>query len=142
MGRFTQLKVLHLEDLQGKIIQHLYKLVMIRIQCRSENRNHSKSNKQFFKQFFLMNLHLAVCPNHKVAGDPNYKKINSSIYEHKNIDKHVERSDQQMGAVHPVLSSMGFNFMKVCTIILILIMTLALKVLVLFTIRMPRCVCT
>ena len=39
-----------------------------------------------------------------------------------------------MGAVHPVLSGVDFKFMKVSTIILVIIMTLALKVLVLFTI--------
>ena len=57
-------------------------------------------------------------------------------------NKHVKCSDsdadQQKGAVHPVLSGMELKFMKVCTSILFIIMTLALKVLVLSTIMYEK----
>ena len=52
------------------------------------------------------------------------------------VYKHVEYSDQHMGAVHSSLCNKDFKFMKICTIILITMMTLALKVLAMFTLSM------
>ena len=45
--------------------------------------------------------------------------------------RHAGYSDQLMGAGHPGLSNIDFKFIKVCTIIIIIIMILAIKVLVL-----------
>ena len=82
---------------------------------------------------------LAVQPNPEKSGSPNpptNKKIILSSFEYDLLNKHVKCSDLQMGAVHSILSGMDSKFIKVCTTILFIIMTLALKVLVLFTISM------
>ena len=52
------------------------------------------------------------------------------------MDKSVEYFDQQLGEVHPRLCNKDVKFMKICTIILICMMTLALKVLAMFTFNM------
>ena len=66
-------------------------------------------------------------PNFEKPGDPNNKKIYLSNLEYKLLDKHVEYSDQHTGAVHPGLGIIDFKLMKVCTIIIIITMTLAHK---------------
>ena len=53
-------------------------------------------------------------------------KIYPSNFEYNLSNKHVEYSDKHMGAVHPGLSNMDFQLMKICTIILIGIMKLDL----------------
>ena len=52
------------------------------------------------------------------------------------MNKHVEHLDQQMGAGHSVLGNKDVKIMKNFTIILIGCMTLALKVLAMFTLSM------
>ena len=76
-------------------------------------------------------------PNPEVVGIPSTNKnIFLSRMEHKTLNKPVEYSNQHMGAVHPSLCYKDFNVMKICTIILISMMTLALKVLDMFTLSM------
>ena len=84
---------------------------------------------------------LAVQPNPEKSGSPNpptNKKYFLSSFKYDLLNKHVKCSDQQMGAVHPVLSGAhpylsgahpyfsgthpylsggDFKIMKVCTII-------------------------
>ena len=60
-------------------------------------------------------------------------KLLLSNFEYKILTKHVECYDQQLGAVHPRLSDIDVKCIKICTIILIDMMTLALKVLAMFT---------
>ena len=84
-------------------------------------QNNCKVN--FSANKFSNERHLAGWPNHEIGvpGGPNpptNKKIILSSLEYDLLNKHDKCSDQQMGAVHPVLSGMDFKFMKVCTIIL------------------------
>ena len=57
-------------------------------------------------------------------------------FEYNLLNKHVEYSDQHMGAGHSILSNKDVKIIKICTIIFIGIMTLALKVLAMFTLSM------
>ena len=78
-------------------------------------------------------------PNFEKPGSPSSptnKKIIFSSFKYELLNKHVKCYDQQMGGALPVLSCMDVKFMKVCSIILFFVMTLALKVLVLLTISM------
>ena len=71
-----------------------------------------------------------------LAVQPNHEKIFLSRFEHNLWNKHVEHLehlDQQMGAGHSLLGNKDVKIMKKCTIILIGCMTLALKVLAMFT---------
>ena len=71
-------------------------------------------------------LHLAVFPNSE-----------SNCFEYNLLKKRVEHFDHQMGAGHSLLGNKDVKIMKNCTIILIgCMMTLALKVLAMFTLSM------
>ena len=63
------------------------------------------------------------------AAGKSYSEVPGRCYN-------VKCSDQQRGAVHPVLRSMDVKFVKVCSIILFIVMTLAFKVSVMLTINM------
>ena len=52
------------------------------------------------------------------------------------VDKYAEYSDQHMGAGHSFLSNKDVKFMKICTIILVGTMTIAVKALAMFTLSM------
>ena len=67
-----------------------------------------------------------------MPGCPNL----TNNFRYKILNKHVEYSDQHMDAVHPGLSNIDSKVMKVCTIIIIIIRTLALMLLVSFTLSM------
>ena len=67
---------------------------------------------------------------------PTNKKIILNNFEYILLSKHVEYSDQHMGAEHPRLCSRDVKFMKVWTIILVGMMILALKALAWFTLSM------
>ena len=98
-------------------------------ETRYINSDFNLGSSSFFNKLAITNIsqshfniailkNLAVQPNHEKPGGPNpptNKKIILSSFEYDLLNKHV---DQQMGAVHPVLSGMDFKFMKVCTIIL------------------------
>ena len=62
----------------------------------------------------------------------NYPKYN--YIEYKNLDKHIVYSDQALGAVHPHLYKKDVKFIKVGTIILIRMRTLACKIIAMLTI--------
>ena len=83
-------------------------------------------------------MNLPMLPNSEMSGEP--KPANTKIYlsnfEYILLDKHVEYYDQHMGAGQSILGNKDFNFMKMCTIILIRAMNLALKVLTMFTLSM------
>ena len=54
-------------------------------------------------------------------GKVDYKNANfeeSGNFEYNLLDKHVEYSDQHMGAAHPSLSNIDVKLMKVCNIIM------------------------
>ena len=74
--------------------------------------NQLKRTVVFFK------LNLPLIPNPGKSGEPGEPnpaniKIYLGNFEYILLNIHVECSDQQMGAVHPVLSSMDFKLMKV-----------------------------
>ena len=73
-----------------------------------------------------------------LAVQPNHEKILLSSFEYNLLKKHVEHFDQQMsmGAGHSLLGNKDVKIMKNCTIILIGCMTLALKVLAMFTLSL------
>ena len=103
---------------------------------------------------------LAVQPNSEKPGRPNSptnKKIFLSSFKYDLLNKHAKRSDQQMGGAlpvlsgaqlhlkgalpylsgaHPYLSGADFKIMKVCSIILFIVMTLALNALLILTASM------
>ena len=64
------------------------------------------------------------------GAQPHLQKIQLSNIEYKSnieiLDKRIECSDQHLGAVHPLLSKKDVKFIKIGTIILISMMTLAL----------------
>ena len=82
----------------------------------SSNNNNLFQTTNYFLQtnyFFLVDClfvcleNLAVQPNSEKPGSPNSptnKKIFLSSFKYDLLNKHVKSSDQQMGAVHPVLS--------------------------------------
>ena len=70
------------------------------------------------------------------GANPPSTKIYLSNFEYKILNKHVDYSDQHWGAVHPILCNKDVKVMKICTIILISMMTLALKVIAMFTLSM------
>ena len=87
----------------------------------------------------FLKLIIQCSPTLKNQGAPTHptsKKILLNNFEYYLLSKHVEYYDQQTGARHPRLCNRDVRFMKVCTIILIGMMTLALKVLALFTLSM------
>ena len=53
-------------------------------------------------------------PNSEESGEPNPNPSNTKIYlsncEYNLLNKHVEYSDQQMDAVHPILCNKDFIF--------------------------------
>ena len=74
--------------------------------------------------------------NFEKPGGPNSttnNKIFLSNFEYNLVNKHVEYSDQHVGARHTIWCDKDFKFMKICTIVLMIIMVLALKVLALST---------
>ena len=75
-------------------------------------------------------------PNFEKPGGPNLHN-NQKIYlsNFDLLNKHVEYSDQHVGARHSIWFDKDFKFMKIkiCTIILTGMRVLALKVLALFT---------
>ena len=105
-----------------------------------------KQNYFFNDYFFIMflkNERQCQCqcsPTLKIQGSPTpthvIKKLYLRNFEYKILNKHVEYSDQHMGAVHPGLSNIDFQVMKICTITLIGMTSLALKVLAMFTLSM------
>ena len=64
-----------------------------------------------------------------MSGGPNSSntKIYLSNFEYNLLNRHVEYSDQKMGARHSIWCDKDFKFMKICTIILMSMMVLALK---------------
>ena len=77
-------------------------------------------------------------PNHEKPGGPNSptsKKIFLNNVEYNLWNKHAEYIDQQMGAGHILWCNRDVKLMKVCAIILMGMMILALKVLALYTIK-------
>ena len=61
---------------------------------------------------------------------PSNIKIYLNNIEHNIVKKHGVYSDRHLGAGHPILGSKGVKFLKICTIILISMMSLTLKVLI------------
>ena len=89
--------------------------------------------KNYYFYYFYYVFKLSVPPTLKSHGSPTpqihtYIKIYLSNFEYNLLNKHVEYSDQHMAAVHPSLCNKDFKFITICTIILISLMTLALKV--------------
>ena len=71
-----------------------------------------------------------MLPNYDESGEPNPSNTKKylSNFEFNLWNKHVEYSDQRMGAVHPGPSDIDVKCIKICTIILIGMMTLALYI--------------
>ena len=61
------------------------------------------------------NNYLPLLPNSEESGEPNPSntKIYLSNFEYNLLNKHVEYSDQHMGAVHPSLCNKDVKFMKI-----------------------------
>ena len=101
-------------------------------------------NDCLFVCLFVCLENLAVQPNSEKPGSPNSptnKKIFLSSFKYDLLNKHVKSSDQQMGGApsdwssgaHLYLSGADFKIMKVCSIILVIVMTLALNALLILT---------
>ena len=102
-------------------------------------QSHYFLQTNLFDCLFVCLENLAVQPNHEKPGGPNFptnKKIFLSSFEYSFLNKHVKHLDQQMGAGHYLLGNKDVKIMKNFTIILIGCMTLALKVLAMFTLNM------
>ena len=97
-----------------------------------ENLNYSN----YFNKNFNINKDCKRLTNKNLAVQPNHRIIFLSSFEYNLLNKHAEHLDQQMGAGHYLLGNKDVKIMKNCTIILIGCMTLALKVLAMFTLSM------
>ena len=76
--------------------------------------------------------------NYDESGEPNPSNTEKYLisFKYNLLNKHIDYSDQQMGPVHPERSDRDVKCIKICTIILIGMMTSALKVLAMFTLSM------